>query len=199
MRRKGFTLIEVLGVLIILGILSLITVPMVTSYIDVSKEKAYEQSIKGIIDAAKYYVSSEDITSDHLQIQVKELKEKGYLDKVVTNPRNGNNFPPDTIGVPSSSVLLSHFVATNNVAGEVGFYHQSSNGALHFTFPDRLVSDLPTLRTWLGKNHVTFLYPLKTETIEEISYQEVKPLLGDNTNIKIISEPHPNIHLDYIG
>ena len=52
MNKKGFTLIEILAVVIILGILMVIVVPNVTRYIENSRKSAYVQTIKDILASA---------------------------------------------------------------------------------------------------------------------------------------------------
>ena len=46
MNKKGFTLIEILAVVIIIGIISLIAIPSVTKYIEESRKSAYVKTIK---------------------------------------------------------------------------------------------------------------------------------------------------------
>ena len=52
MNKKGFTLIEILAVIIILGILLLIVVPSVSSYIESTRKSSYVQTIKEILKSA---------------------------------------------------------------------------------------------------------------------------------------------------
>ncbi len=51
--RKGFTLVELLAVIVILGILTLITVPIVSNYISDSRQKTYTAHEKTMEEAAK--------------------------------------------------------------------------------------------------------------------------------------------------
>ena len=60
-KKKAFTLIELLAVIIILGILMIIAVPSVTKYINSSKKEAYIDSAKEIISGAKYFVNSGNV------------------------------------------------------------------------------------------------------------------------------------------
>ena len=53
--NNGFSLIELLVVIVILGIISLIATPIVLNYIETSKSKAAETSIEGILRAADNY------------------------------------------------------------------------------------------------------------------------------------------------
>lgn len=53
--RKGFTLVELLGVIVILSTIVLLTFPIVINYIKDSKDKADELNIELIMNAAKLY------------------------------------------------------------------------------------------------------------------------------------------------
>ena len=49
--KKGFTLVELLGVIIILAVILLIAVPKITNIIDESKKEAYKSSVQGYINS----------------------------------------------------------------------------------------------------------------------------------------------------
>ena len=68
-KEKGFTLIEILAVIIILGVLMIIAVPSVTSYISDSRKKIYISSAKAYIrevqkkmNAGEYKFTDDDTT-----------------------------------------------------------------------------------------------------------------------------------------
>ena len=56
--EKGFSLVELLVVITILAIIALISVPTINNVINKSREKAYEQQEKAIVDAAKTYIAN---------------------------------------------------------------------------------------------------------------------------------------------
>ena len=62
--KKGFTLIELLAVIVILAIIALITVPIVMNIISNSKKGSAEDSVYGVMDAAKLYWASNSINYD---------------------------------------------------------------------------------------------------------------------------------------
>lgn len=53
--KKGFTLIELLATIILLGIVSAIVFPIVNNQLDLAKNKAYEQTVNSIEEAARRY------------------------------------------------------------------------------------------------------------------------------------------------
>ena len=55
--NKGFTLIEVLAVIVILALLMAIMVPSVNSILEKNKKSSYEDLKKSILQAAKMYMS----------------------------------------------------------------------------------------------------------------------------------------------
>ena len=61
LKTLGFTLVELLAVIVILGVLALITFPIIDGTIKNSKEKALASTIKSIEDAAYNYSVKNDI------------------------------------------------------------------------------------------------------------------------------------------
>lgn len=64
MKKRGFTLIEVLAIIIILGVLASITYPMVKSTIEKNRKKGFMSSIDAIIRTTKMYIASNTVTND---------------------------------------------------------------------------------------------------------------------------------------
>jgi prepilin-type N-terminal cleavage/methylation domain-containing protein len=88
----GFTLVEILASITILGILMCIGYAGVSSIITKSKEAEFEQQKKNIIMAAKSYLKNNTAKTpknigDHVNISLQELLETNYLEKEVTNTK----------------------------------------------------------------------------------------------------------------
>ncbi|HPF83431.1 MAG TPA: type II secretion system protein [Bacilli bacterium] len=83
MKEKGFTLVEILAVIVVLGVVCLVAVPSVNSIISKSKEKAKVVQIKQIVESAKKWASNNYnmLTDDKpYYITVEELMNANYID-----------------------------------------------------------------------------------------------------------------------
>ena len=83
MKNKGFTLIELIGTIVILSLIVLVIVPPISSSIKNGAEKADEQTKQSIIMAAKSWVSDNKPAATCC-IKVSELESSGYIDGDVT-------------------------------------------------------------------------------------------------------------------
>ena len=62
MNKKGFTLVEIMAVLIVMGVLLAVTVPSVFNSIDRKKNKEHDDIVKEIEEAAELYITqNEDV------------------------------------------------------------------------------------------------------------------------------------------
>ena len=55
--KKGFTLVELLAVIIILAVIALISTPIVLDVVDSSKEQGRLRSVEGLLNAAELYAA----------------------------------------------------------------------------------------------------------------------------------------------
>ena len=97
MKKKGFTLVELLAVIVILSLILVIAVPSVNKYIKQSKEKAYNTQISTIIEAAQAYASTNpELLPNRENISVKitlgQLKSAGLIKEEVKNPNDDKYF-----------------------------------------------------------------------------------------------------------
>ena len=56
--KKGFTLMEVMVVIILLAAVSLITFPVIRNIVNENRRKTFESSVRGILRSADIYVTS---------------------------------------------------------------------------------------------------------------------------------------------
>ena len=97
MKNKGFTLAELLGVMVILSLISIITVPAVTESLNSHKTKLCNSQIDEIIAAAKIWGTENklklpDKEGESYTIDLETLAEYGYIDAKINNPVTNENF-----------------------------------------------------------------------------------------------------------
>lgn len=85
MKQKGFTLVELIAVIVIIAIVAMITSTIVTNKIEESEKKLYEVQKNNIIEASqKYMLENKNLDKYHLNticVYVSTLQEKGFLDQ----------------------------------------------------------------------------------------------------------------------
>lgn len=90
--KKGFTLVEVLAVIVILGLLVVIISPVVNNLLGDSEDALYDKQVDSIVKATKkYMVEHSELlpeNSDSKAIYINDLINKGVIDKdKVINPK----------------------------------------------------------------------------------------------------------------
>lgn len=89
MNKKGFTLVELLAVLVVLGIVALVCYPIVTKTINNSKTDLSVEQKNRIISAAKNYVAA-NVIDDNECVTISELQGSGYLESgTIKDPAGG--------------------------------------------------------------------------------------------------------------
>lgn len=112
---KGFTLVEVLAVVVILGIIAGIGIPMVTRYIEKTRKQSYETMESSIYDGARNYVMDENIylgkcTDGYEDIETgmdNLLVDYQYVDKLVDPASSGANCTYDVYGCMDEDATAS--------------------------------------------------------------------------------------------
>ena len=97
--KKGFTLAELLGVIVILLLLVLIVTPIFINYTKKASKSAYEVQINTIKESAREWALDEENIKllptkedECVKITLEKLKELGLLDYNITNPKTNEKF-----------------------------------------------------------------------------------------------------------
>lgn len=91
--NRGFTLVELLAIIIILGMIVITTYPAVGSIIEHGEEKAYNEQVKRIEESTLSYVSKNINTilpegTESAKIAIEDLRTQGFIKKSdVINPK----------------------------------------------------------------------------------------------------------------
>lgn len=107
--RKGFTLIEITAVVVVLAIIALLITPIVSRIIGTNRNKVYDDQINGIIASAKTWGAEHigrlpGIGDSAVTITLEELQNGGYANSELKNPSTNELFDP----------LKTKIIITNN-------------------------------------------------------------------------------------
>lgn len=98
--RRGFTLIEILIVVVIVGILAGISIPKFVDFRDDAQESAVRKDLQSLRSQINYYYFQENIYPNDLDAMVTD----GYLPSYPEHPGGGNWVYNNTTGELLSSV-----------------------------------------------------------------------------------------------
>ena len=92
--QKGFTLVELLGVIVILGVIALISIPPILNQLNSSKDTINEATLKLIYSAGSLYLDERQ--NDYIRtpgnvfcVTLRELVADGKLESPVTDASTG--------------------------------------------------------------------------------------------------------------
>ena len=89
--KKGFTLVELIVVIVLLSLISIFTFPSINKVINERKEKLYNIQIENIKASAESYINKNNLfsTNDKVIVTLCELKQSGFTDENIKDPRTG--------------------------------------------------------------------------------------------------------------
>lgn len=102
MKKRGFTLVELMGVIIILGVIILLAAPAIRNLTAESKNELYEVQINNIKDGLKNWAIDNNKTlpkneGEVITITLGQLKMGGYVEVELKNPKTNKCFGNDMV------------------------------------------------------------------------------------------------------
>lgn len=101
MKKNGFTLAELLGVITILALIALLAIPMISRNVARGKQNLYKVQIENIEKAASDWMAKHvlEIPDGNINTSITLgcLKADGILETSIENPITGEQFPNDMI------------------------------------------------------------------------------------------------------
>ena len=105
--KKGFSLVEVLAVIVIIGLIFLIAFPTLLNSIKKSNDQIDSNTLELIKNAAKDYENDQDDLDDNYCIDISDLINDGYIEedvvlskdkKLINKSINKNNGNYELVG-----------------------------------------------------------------------------------------------------
>ena len=136
-KNKGFTLVELLAVIVILALIALIATPIILNVINDAKKQAAKDSAYGYMDAVEKYIVSSELEDKSIQdrtYSVEELNSMGVSVKGST-PDNGN-IEIKNSSVKSYDIGIDGYVVNNGEVKKVSTTKSFKNGTAVYYNPE---------------------------------------------------------------
>lgn len=161
--KKGFTLVELIVVIAIIGVLAAILVPTMLGYVENSRITSMDQVAKTIKDAAQ--VAATEMDTQGIGLNTTTLEVKGKYDADAATPGTKVQFP--AAGAAGGDVAKP-----NGVIGDDSTNYKGNNktgaSAKHAT---KLATSLETLLTEQTKD-LSFIIIYKNGTVAQVYVSE---------------------------
>ena len=154
-KNKGFTLVELLAVIVILALIALIATPIILNVINDAKKQAAKDSAYGYMDAVEKYIVSSELEDKSIQdgtYRVEELNSMGVSVKGST-PDNGN-IEIKNSSVKSYDIGIDGYVVSNGKVDKVSTTKSFKNGTAVYYNPvsREKCNDYTEANSTTGKN-----------------------------------------------
>ena len=134
-KNKGFTLVELLAVIVILALIALIATPIILNVINDAKKQAAKDSAYGYMDAVEKYIVSSELEDESIQdgrYSVEELNKK--ISVKGSTPDNGN-IEIKNSSVKSYDIGIDGYVVRNGKVEKVSTTKSFKNGTAVYYNP----------------------------------------------------------------
>ena len=135
-KNKGFTLVELLAVIVILALIALIATPIILNVINDAKKQAAKDSAYGYMDAVEKYIVSSELEDKSIQdgtYRVEELNKK--ISVKGSTPDNGN-IEIKNSSVKSYDIGIDGYVVRNGKVEKVSTTKSFKNGTAVYYNPE---------------------------------------------------------------
>ena len=134
-KNRGFTLVELLAVIVILALIALIATPIILNVINDAKKQAAKDSAYGYMDAVEKYIVSSELEDKSIQdgrYSVEELNKK--ISVKGSTPDNGN-IEIKNSSVKSYDIGIDGYVVSNGKVDKVSTTKKIENGTAVYYNP----------------------------------------------------------------
>ena len=179
--RRGFTLVELLGIIVVLGIIATIVTPIIQSTLTENKNKVYNVLVKQIEGQAKDYLEMNidklpEEDGGSVQVKFGDIKVAGIMQLNVKNPKTNN--------LISNESYVTVTKDKNNFRYETTIYD--------LTDVSEVVSGAPTITLSSNSNETISIGSSYTlEVVDNVSRQIIndgKEVSSIDTSVKGVYE-----------
>ena len=205
MNKKGFTLVELLAVIIILAVILTIILPSVSRTLKKSKNTIYDIQINDILNST-YDYSLKNLKllpeSGKTYITLNELKKYGYIENDIKDPKTNKNFENDLV-ISIENVGSKYKNTKDNSLLNVNYLYKieekkedtTKNPVISFT--DYETTPI-LININLGSTYNELEYSAKTSEDKDITNKVVKNITFNENNIDKINTYEVGIYyIDY--
>ena len=135
-KNKGFTLVELLAVIVILALIALIATPIILNVINDAKKQAAKDSAYGYMDAVEKYIVSSELEDESIQdgtYRVEDLNKK--ISVKGSTPDNGN-IEIKNKEVKSYDIGIDGYAVNNGEVKKVSTTKSFKNGTAVYYNPE---------------------------------------------------------------
>ena len=134
-KNKGFTLVELLAVIVILALIALIATPIILNVINDAKKQTAKDSAYGYMDAVEKYIVSSELEDESIKdgtYRVEELNKK--ISVKGSTPDNGT-IKIESKTVKSYDIGIDGYAVSNGEVEKVSTTTQFKNGKIVYYNP----------------------------------------------------------------
>jgi len=169
--KKGFTIVELLGVIVILAVLLLVAVPVYNTVRENINESVYESKVKEVLSKSERYAEE----TGKMVFDVRNLIEEGSLTadnelEEFKDPRNGRNMACDIVNIEYKDSSFHASIKESETCYSIDEL-ESMYGMVHLKLVDEEGKEINTLEgtNWLKENKIYVTYELQNEEAQVIS------------------------------
>lgn len=189
--KKGFTLIELIAVIVILAIVMAVSYPKMLSVIEKSKISAFDSAKKNIISAAKnkYIASVND--SKITEYNVVDLIEDGYVSSNTKNPITGKDYEKEVkvVVVNEDNNIKFYYVNGNTMYDVIKREDNADNEYDDYIFKgnteNNYISFNEEMYRIIKVDSYGYTYIIKDVSVNNVQKRDINTYLNHNINDEI--------------
>ena len=135
-KNKGFTLVELLAVIVILALIALIATPIILNVINDAKKQAAKDSAYGYMDAVEKYIVSSELEDESIQDGIYSVEDLNKKISVKGSTPDNGNIEIKNKEVKSYDIGIDGYVVSNGEVEKVSTTKKFENGTAVYYNPE---------------------------------------------------------------